>query len=159
MSAVRAFLRFVAEQQGAAAALPKIASPKRPRTLPRPAAPADALALAEETGALASQPWIAARDTALLLLLYGAGLRIAEALSLPARVHPLGETLRVTGKRGKTRIVAILPVVADAIAALRRAVSVAAWHRTNPCFAAPKAVRSAPTWYGGRWPRRGARWV
>jgi integrase/recombinase XerC len=116
MSAVRAFLRFVADQQGAAATLPKIASPKRPRTLPRPAAPADALALAEETGALASHPWIAARDTALLLLLYGAGLRISEALSLPARVHPLGETLRVTGKRGKTRMVAILPAVADAIA-------------------------------------------
>ncbi len=116
MSAVRAFLRFVAEQQGALGALPKIASPKRPRTLPRPAAPADALALAEETGALASQPWIAARDTALLLLLYGAGLRISEALSLPARVHPLGESLRVTGKRGKTRMVAILPAVTDAIA-------------------------------------------
>jgi integrase/recombinase XerC len=116
MSAVRAFLRFVAEQQGAAAELPRIASPKRPRTLPRPAAPADALALAEETGALASHPWIAARDTALLLLLYGSGLRISEALSLPAQVHPLGTTLRVTGKRGKTRLVAVLPVVADAIA-------------------------------------------
>jgi integrase/recombinase XerC len=116
MSAVRAFLRFAAKQQGAAAALPRIATPKRPRTLPRPAAPADALALAEETGALAREPWIAARDTALLLLLYGAGLRISEALSLPARSNPLGETLRVTGKRGKTRLVAILPVVADAVA-------------------------------------------
>jgi integrase/recombinase XerC len=116
MSAVRAFLRFAAKQQGAAAALPRIATPKRPRTLPRPAAPADALALAEETGALAREPWIAARDTALLLLLYGSGLRISEALSLPARSHPLGETLRVTGKRGKTRLVAILPVVADAVA-------------------------------------------
>lgn len=115
MSAVRAFLRFAAEQQGAAAALPRIATPKRPRTLPRPAAPADALALAEETGALAREPWIAARDTALLLLLYGSGLRISEALSLPARSHPLGETLRVTGKRGKTRLVAVLPVVADAV--------------------------------------------
>lgn len=113
---MRAFLRFAAKQQGAAAALPRIATPKRPRTLPRPAAPADALALAEETGALAREPWIAARDTALLLLLYGSGLRISEALSLPARSHPLGETLRVTGKRGKTRLVAILPVVADAVA-------------------------------------------
>jgi integrase/recombinase XerC len=116
MSAVRAFLRFVAEQQGLASALPRIATPKRPRTLPRPAAPADAVALAEETGALAREPWIAARDTALLLLLYGSGLRISEALSLPARTHPLGETLRVTGKRGKTRLVAVLPVVADAVA-------------------------------------------
>lgn len=116
MSAVRAFLRFVAEQQGQAAVLPRIATPKRPRTLPRPAAPADAVALAEETGALAREPWIAARDTALLLLLYGSGLRISEALSLPARVHPLGETLRVTGKRNKTRVVAVVPVVVDAIA-------------------------------------------
>ncbi len=116
MSAVRSFLRFVAEQQGRAAVLPRIATPKRPRTLPRPAAPADAVALAEETGALAREPWIAARDTALLLLLYGAGLRISEALGLQARVHPLGETLRVTGKRNKSRVVAIVPLVADAIA-------------------------------------------
>lgn len=116
MSAVRAFLRFVAEHQGVAAALPRIATPKRPRTLPRPAAPADAVALAEETGALAREPWIAARDTALLLLLYGSGLRISEALGLPAKVHPLGDTLRVTGKRNKTRVVAVLPVVADAVA-------------------------------------------
>lgn len=115
-SAVRAFLRFAAEQQGQAASLPRIASPKRPRTLPRPASPADAVALAEETGAMARQPWIAARDTALLLLLYGSGLRISEALGLPARVHPLGDTLRVTGKRNKTRVVAVVPVVADAIA-------------------------------------------
>ncbi|NJC06903.1 integrase/recombinase XerC [Sphingomonas kaistensis] len=116
MSAVRAFLRFVAEQQGVPAALPRIATPKRPRTLPRPAAPADAIALAEETGALAREPWIAARDTALLLLLYGSGLRISEALGLPAEVHPLGDTLRLTGKRNKTRVVAMLPVVAEAVA-------------------------------------------
>lgn len=65
---------------------------------------------------MASAPWIAARDTALLLLLYGAGLRIAEGLALTARDHPLGSTVRVTGKRGKTRVVPILPVVADAVA-------------------------------------------
>jgi integrase/recombinase XerC len=115
MSAMRAFLRFAADQQGTSIALPRIATPKRPRTLPRPAAPADAVALAEETGALAREPWIASRDTALLLLLYGAGLRISEALGLAAAVHPLGATLRVTGKRNKTRIVAVLPVIAEAI--------------------------------------------
>lgn len=116
MSAVRAFLRFVADQQGVSVTLPRIASPKRPRTLPRPTSPADAVALAEETGAQAREPWIAARDTALLLLLYGSGLRISEALGLPSEVHPMGETLRVTGKRSKTRVVAVLPVVADAVA-------------------------------------------
>jgi integrase/recombinase XerC len=116
MSAVRAFLRFAAEQQGLNQSLPRVRSPKRPRSLPRPAAPADALALAEETGAQQREPWIAARDTALLLLLYGSGLRISEALGLPASVHPLGASVRVTGKRGKTRVVPVLPLVASAVA-------------------------------------------
>lgn len=116
MSAVRAFLRFVAEQSGAAASLPRVRAPRRPRTLPRPASPADAVALAEETGEQASAPWIAARDTALLLLLYGSGLRISEALGLPAEAQPFGSTIRVTGKRGKTRVVPVLPLVAAAIA-------------------------------------------
>ena len=116
MSAVRAFLRYVAQAAGEAATLPRIRTPRRPRTLPRPAAPADALALAQETGAQALQPWIAARDTALLLLLYGSGLRISEALGLPAAVQPLGATVRVTGKRGKTRVVPVLPMVAAAVA-------------------------------------------
>ncbi|GAA4012584.1 tyrosine recombinase XerC [Sphingomonas swuensis] len=115
MSAARAFLRFAAEQQGEIPALPKVRAPKRPRTLPRPAAPADAVALAEETGAMARSEWIAARDTALLLLLYGSGLRISEALALPASVHPLGGTVRVLGKRGKTRVVPVLPLVAAAV--------------------------------------------
>jgi integrase/recombinase XerC len=116
MSAVRAFLMFAAEQLGQPPSLPRVRSPKRPRTLPRPAAPADALALAEETGAQAREPWIAARDTALLLLLYGSGLRISEALGLTAGVQPLGSTVRVLGKRSKTRVVPVLPMVAAAVA-------------------------------------------
>ena len=63
----------------------------------------------------ASAPWIGARDLAILLLLYGAGLRVAEALSLTARVLPIGTTLRVTGKRSKTRIVPVVPAVREAI--------------------------------------------
>jgi integrase/recombinase XerC len=116
MSAARAFLLFAARQAGQTPSLPRVRAPKRPRTLPRPAAPADALALAEETGAQAIQPWVAARDTALLLLLYGSGLRIAEALGLTASAHPMGETIRVTGKRQKTRVVPVLPMVAAAVA-------------------------------------------
>jgi integrase/recombinase XerC len=116
MSAVRAFLLFAAEQSGEPPSLPRVRAPRRPRTLPRPAAPADALALAEETGAQALQPWIAARDTALLLLLYGSGLRISEALGLRASTHPLGPTIRVIGKRNKTRVVPVLPMVAAAVA-------------------------------------------
>ena len=115
MSAVRAFLTFAAEEQGNPAQLPRTRAPKRPRTLPRPASPADAIALAEDASAAAPNDWIGARDLAILLLLYGAGLRVAEAMGLTARVLPLGQAMRVTGKRGKTRIVPLVPAVREAI--------------------------------------------
>ena len=115
LSGVRAFLKYAAEQQGHHGALPRTRAPKRPRTLPRPAAPDDAMELAQNAADAASAPWIGARDLAILLLLYGAGLRVAEALSLTARALPIGSTLRVTGKRSKTRIVPIVPAVREAI--------------------------------------------
>lgn len=115
MSAVRAFLTYAAEEQGNQPQLPRTRAPKRPRTLPRPASPDDAVALAEEAGAAAPCDWIGARDLAILLLLYGAGLRVAEAMGLTARVLPLGQAMRVTGKRGKTRIVPLVPAVREAI--------------------------------------------
>ena len=115
MSAVRAFLTFAAEEQGNAPQLPRTRAPKRPRTLPRPASPDDAIALAEDAGAAAPNDWIGARDLAILLLLYGSGLRVAEAMGLTARVLPLGQAMRVTGKRGKTRVVPLIPAVREAI--------------------------------------------
>ena len=117
MSAVRGFLTFAAEDAGNLPQLPRTRAPKRPRTLPRPASPADAVALAEDAGSAAAEEWIGARDLAILLLLYGSGLRVAEAMSLRASLLPLGQSLRVTGKRGKTRVVPILPAVREAIAA------------------------------------------
>ena len=115
MSAIRAFLKYAAEEQGNAPQLPRTRAPKKPRTLPRPASPADAIAVAEEAAAAAPNDWIGARDLAILLLLYGAGLRVAEALGLTARVLPLGQAMRVTGKRGKTRIVPLVAAVREAI--------------------------------------------
>lgn len=115
LSGVRAFLRYVADLHGKAASLPRTRAPKRPRTLPRPIAPGDAMDLAENASDAASAPWIGARDLAILLLLYGAGLRVAEALSLDARTMPIGTTLRVVGKRSKMRIVPIMPVVREAL--------------------------------------------
>jgi integrase/recombinase XerC len=115
LSGVRAFLRFAAEQAGSLGQLPRVRAPKRPRTLPRPAAPDEAMNLAEDAAGAASELWIGARDLAILLLLYGAGLRVAEALSLTARILPIGATLRVTGKRAKTRVVPIVPAIREAI--------------------------------------------
>lgn len=115
LSGVRAFLKFAAEEMGETPQLPRTRAPRRPRTLPRPAAPADAMALAEDAGEAALQPWVGARDLAILLLLYGSGLRIAEALSLSARVLPLGAILRVIGKRNKPRVVPLIPAVREAI--------------------------------------------
>ena len=115
LSGVRAFLTYAAEQQGKQPQLPRTRAPKRPRTLPRPAAPDELVELAETAAEGANQPWIGARDLAILLLLYGAGLRVAEAMSLTADVMPIGATLQVTGKRQKPRIVPIMPAVREAI--------------------------------------------
>jgi integrase/recombinase XerC len=115
LSGVRAFLTYAAEQQGKQAQLPRTRAPKRPRTLPRPAAPEEAVELAETAAEAASEPWMGARDLAILLLLYGAGLRVAEAMSLTADMLPIGTTLRVTGKRSKTRVVPVMAAVREAI--------------------------------------------
>ncbi|HWW58258.1 MAG TPA: tyrosine-type recombinase/integrase [Sphingopyxis sp.] len=113
LSALRGFLRFVG---GSGASVPQMRGPRVKKGLPRPVSPAEALGLAQDVEDNAREGWVGARDFALLLLLYGAGLRIGEALSLTGAVLPIGETLRVTGKRNKTRIVPILPAVAAAVA-------------------------------------------
>jgi len=115
LSAIRGFLAFAAQEQGSDASLPRLKGPKKPRSVPRPISPDEAVSLAEEAGEDASQPWIAARDEAVLLLLYGSGLRVAEALGLTGAALPMGEALVVTGKRNKTRIVPLLEPVRVAI--------------------------------------------
>ena len=111
LSAVRGFLVWAGGEP------PRIRGPRVKKGVPRPVSPAEAVALAEEVAEDARAPWIAARDWAVLLLLYGAGLRIGEALGLTGAVLPLGETLSVTGKRDKTRIVPLLPAVRAAVEA------------------------------------------
>jgi integrase/recombinase XerC len=125
LSGIRSLIRFL-EKRGEAtsAAVSAVAAPKAPRRLPRPLGVSDALSLVSDAGALVDEPWIAARDAAVLALLYGAGLRISEALSLTAAEAPpeAGGAVRVTGKGGKTRLVPVLPAVGRAVAAYVRLV-------------------------------------
>ncbi len=114
LSAVRGFLSFVAKAQGAAVP-PRLRGPRVKRGVPRPVSPDDAVAIAEDAAEEGREPWIGLRDKAVLLLLYGAGLRVGEAVALTGAVLPLGDTLVVTGKRAKTRVVPLLPQVRDAI--------------------------------------------
>ncbi|MES1983924.1 MAG: tyrosine recombinase XerC [Pseudomonadota bacterium] len=112
LSAIRGFLRFVGGEGGS---IPTLKGPRVKRGVPRPISPDDVIALAHDIADTARDGWIGARDWAVLLLLYGAGLRIGEAMALTGAILPLETTLRVTGKRNKTRIVPLLPQVREAI--------------------------------------------
>ena len=90
--------------------------PRLPRSVPKPLNAAEAEALFDNVELVSDEPWLQKRDLAVLLLLYGCGLRISEALGLTRADAPkAGGTLRITGKGGKTRLVPVLPVVAQAI--------------------------------------------
>ena len=117
LSALKGFIAFARAQAGMAdPTAPRMRGPRVKKGLPRPVTPDEAINLAAGVEENAAIEWIGARDRAVLMLLYGAGLRIAEALSLTGAALPLGEVLTVTGKGGKQRAVPILPLVADAVA-------------------------------------------
>ena len=116
LSAMRAFLAFASEQHEGAAVPPRLKGPRIKRSLPRPIAPDDIMALGDAMASRDAPSWVQARDWAVLLLLYGAGLRISEATGLTAAVLPLGEALRIIGKGGKPRVVPVLPQLQQAIA-------------------------------------------
>jgi integrase/recombinase XerC len=117
LSALKAFLAFARDQAGAADAKPlRMRGPRVKKGIPRPVTPDDAVNLAAMVADSADEEWIGARDRAVLLLLYGAGLRISEALSLTGRDLPLGAALTVTGKGSKQRVVPLLPLVREAVA-------------------------------------------
>lgn len=121
LSSLRSLFGFL-ERAGLAkcTALNAIRTPKVPHGLPKPLSVSDAGALADQLDSEVenTRNWVKARDAAIFLLLYGSGLRISEALALDAHEAPTldGEdTLRITGKGQKTRIVPVLPEVRAAL--------------------------------------------
>jgi integrase/recombinase XerC len=118
VSGLRTFFMFL-EKQGLVENLSirRVRPPKLPPSVPKPVSVAGAAALLDEAEIIGREPWIAARNVAVLTLLYGAGLRISEALGLNRSSLPLGEALVITGKGNKQRLVPILPQARDAVEA------------------------------------------
>ena len=116
LSAVKTFYRWLAEREGfEPTAVLSVRAPKFQRKLPRPLEEDAATAIIDRVGLQASEPWIAARDIAVVTLLYGCGLRISEALSLTGADVPLPEVLRIKGKGDKERIVPVIPAARAAV--------------------------------------------
>ncbi|AWB47641.1 recombinase XerC [Gemmobacter aquarius] len=118
LSAVKGFTAYIADRAEGldATAVLSARGPKFRRKLPRPLTIDAAAAMIDTVAEQPSEAWVAARDRAVITLLYGCGLRISEALGLTGADDPLPETLRITGKGGKTRLVPVLPVAAEAVA-------------------------------------------
>src|SRR5262249_29137346 len=115
LAAIRSLYRYLERENLADGAVARsVRSPKLPRTLPRPLSETDAARAIEDAGE-DDEPWIAARNVALVTLLYGTGLRISEALSLKRGDAPLGETITILGKGKKERAVPVLQAVREAV--------------------------------------------
>jgi integrase/recombinase XerC len=140
LSAVRSFFRWLGRRHGVGNPQVRLlATPRAKRPLPRALTLPDARAVAEDIGEVSDSPAIQARDAALFTLLYGCGLRIAEALALNVADAPreaADAPLRVIGKGSKERIVPVLPVVRTAMAA---------WLRLHP-----RPEPAAPLFVGAR---------
>lgn len=115
LSAVRHFYRFLARQEGFEhSAIFHVRTPRRAKALPKALSESQALDAAQQIGELQMETWTAARDEALLMLIYGSGLRIGEALGLPLAALKAASAgnLTLTGKGNKQRSVPVLPQVA-----------------------------------------------
>jgi integrase/recombinase XerC len=125
LAGARSFARFLERNgRGRVGALAAVRSPKVAKTLPKPLAIADAKRIADTDlrAGEEREPWIFARDAAVMALLYGSGLRISEALGLTATEAPVAgrdDSITVTGKGNKKRMVPVLPQVCDLIAEYR----------------------------------------
>ena len=118
VSALRSFYRFCGRTGRIDINdLSWLRAPRPPKSVPKPVSEEDARALLAAIFRRRGEDWAKQRDFALLMMLYGSGLRISEALDLTRRDVPLGDWLRITGKGGKIREVPVLPAIAEAVAA------------------------------------------
>lgn len=121
LSSVKSFYRWLAEREGfEPTAVLSTRAPKFATKLPRPLSPENARDVLAIVDTQATEDWVAARDLAVIVLLYGCGLRISEALSLLGKDAPLAETLRIKGKGNKERIVPVLPAAREAVERYQR---------------------------------------
>jgi integrase/recombinase XerC len=147
LSALKNLFRFLGRRGLAAnGAIATLRAPKLLRAVPKPLTVGEAMETVDAVASLQDVDWIGKRDAAILMLLYGAGLRIGEALSLNRRDVPMtGEarTLAVTGKGRKTRIVPLLPEV---LTAVRDYLAACPWGGTgsDPLFMGAKGGRLSP---------------
>lgn len=116
MSTLRNFFRFL-ERTGRAsnATIRAVRAPRPKPPVPKPVSVSDAIDIIRTAATLSDTPWIARRDTAIFTLLYGSGLRINEALSMNRKDAPASDSMVITGKGNKQRVVPVLAVVRDAI--------------------------------------------
>ena len=116
VSTLRNFFKFLDRRELAHnAAIKAVKTPKLPRSIPKPLSEIEAREALSVIGDLHDTPWIAARDMAVLTLLYGCGLRISEALELNRSEAPSGQAMMITGKANKQRVVPLLSVVVEAV--------------------------------------------
>lgn len=141
LSAVKSFYRWLAEREGFDPTVVLSArAPRFQKKLPRPLAIDAAKALIDTVEMQSGKEWVAARDVAVITLLYGCGLRISEALSLTGADAPLPEVLRITGKGNKERIVPVIDAARVAVNRYLRACP----HPPEPDAPLFRAIRGGP---------------
>jgi len=116
LSSLRMFFRYVERNWNLKNdAIDLIRGPKVNKLLPKPISAQASQELIKTADTMDPRPWVAARDMSVILLMYGAGLRISEALSVRVSDLPLGDSIQITGKGNKARMVPLLPIIAEAV--------------------------------------------
>jgi len=144
LSTLRGFFRWL-DREGIAhnPAIGQVRGPRPSASVPKALTEDEARQALGSTAGLQDEPWVAKRDLALLTLLYGAGLRLGEALALNQRDAPAGPAMAVTGKGRKQRVVPLLPAVVEAVAAYRAACPITL-EAGDPLFVGTRGGRLNP---------------